>query len=191
MAAGESSRFGSNKLLARINGDTVVSRVVRTCVRSKADEVIVVLGHDADRIKRALKGLTCKLVFNENYHLGMSSSVKAGLRSCFHYAQAILILPADVAFISTNAINKVIDEYLGLRRPIVIASHRERSGHPILLDRSMFPEVSKISEEGQGLKGVLRKHVSSITKVQTSREVLIDIDTKEEYGKYAPEEAFV
>lgn len=93
LAAGLSTRFGRNKLLEWINGFSMIQRVVKSAIDSNADEVIVVLGYEADLIKQNLKGLKCKFVYNENFKQGQSSSVKIGLVSVLEYARALIVLP--------------------------------------------------------------------------------------------------
>ena len=185
LAAGKSTRMKENKLLLSVNGETLIERVVRTARRSIIDEVIVVLGYEAQKLKERLAGLDCKLVINENYAKGQSESVKAGLAAVSSDADAFMVLPADVALIDAQSINKVAEEYRRSRNRIVIASHHGQSGHPILIDRALFPEVAGINEETFGLKAVINRHRAEINYVEAGTEnVLIDIDTEEEFSKY-------
>jgi len=185
LAAGSSTRFGRNKLLEKNAGFTMIERVVKSAVSSKVDEVVVVLGHEAQRIKDALRNFKCKFVFNEDFKIGQSSSVKVGVKSVMSYADAVMVLPGDVALITSKAINMVVEEYKRSRSPIVVASHQGRSGHPILFDHSLFDELMKINEETMGLKAVVNRHRNLIEKVEIgSNEVLIDIDTKEDFKRY-------
>jgi molybdenum cofactor cytidylyltransferase len=187
LAAGSSTRFGRNKLLEKIDGTTIIERVVRSAVFSKADEVIVVLGYEASKVREALKNFEhkCKFVFNEDFEKGQSFSVKAGLRAVIDYAEAVMILPGDVAFITSKAIDMVIEEYRRSKNLIVVASHKGRLGHPILFDRRLFNELMEIREETMGLKAVVKKYKEVIKKVEVgSEEVLIDIDTEEDLKKH-------
>jgi len=185
LAAGFSARFGRNKLLEKINESTMIEHVVKSAVSSKADEVIVVLGHDASKIREVLKNFNCKFVFNEEYHAGQSSSVKVGVKTVMRYADAVIILPGDVALITPKPIDMVIEEYRKSGTPIVVASHGGRAGHPILFDRSLFREIMGINEETMGLKAILNRYRDVIRKVEVgSEEVLIDIDTEDDFKKY-------
>ncbi len=185
LAAGKSTRMKENKLLLRINGETLVEHVVKTAKRSSADEVIVVLGYEAEKIKEQLAKLNCKLVVNENYAEGQSSSVKAGLSAVSRDAEGVVILPADVALIDPQPIKRVVEEYRKSRNKIVIASYQQQSGHPILIDRTLFPEVAGIDENSFGLKAVINRHRTEIKYVEAGTEnVLIDIDTREEFDRY-------
>jgi len=185
LAAGKSTRMRENKLLLNVNGETLIERVVRTARTSIVDEVIVVLGYEARKLKERLAGIDCKLTINENYEKGQSASVKAGLAAVSSHADALMALPADVALIDSQSINKVVEEYRRSKSRIVIASHHGESGHPILIDRALFPEVSGVNEETFGLKAVINRHRAEINYVEAGTEnVLIDIDTEEEFSKY-------
>ncbi len=97
LAAGLSTRFGRNKLLEPIGSSTMIEHVVSESLRSKASQVIVVCGHEADRIKRQLKGYRCEFVFNGDYTRGQSFSVRKGLTKVKKPADAVIVLPGDVA----------------------------------------------------------------------------------------------
>jgi molybdenum cofactor cytidylyltransferase len=190
LAAGKSTRMKENKLLLKINGDTLIEHVVKHANESNVDEVVVVLGYEASKIRERLAKMRCKLTVNENYMKGQSESVKVGLSTVSSKAEAVMILPADIGLIDPESINRVIEEYTKSKSRIVIASHQQRSGHPILLDRSLFPEASKINEDTQGLKAVINRHRAEVKYVEAGTDnVLIDIDTREEFNRHFPRTA--
>ena len=152
LAAGKSARMKENKLLLRTNDETLVERVVSNATKSNADETIVVLGYEAEKIRDRLARFHCRTIVNDKFEKGQSESVKVGLSAVAKDYEAVMILPADVALVEAASINKVIDEYNSSKSPIVIASYRHESGHPILLDRTLFPEISYIDEATLGLK---------------------------------------
>jgi len=182
LAAGKSTRMhGRNKLLIKVEGRPIIRRVVEAALKSKVDEVIVVLGWEADKIQKALEDLPCRFVVNKDYEKGQSSSVKVGLKEISETTGAILILPGDIAKIDTSAINLVIDEYTRRKYPIIVAAHRGRPGHPILLDSQLFKEIEHIDEQSFGLKAVTKKHEGRIRFVEAgSSNVLRDVDTPDD-----------
>ncbi len=182
LAAGKSTRMrGINKLLVEIEGKPMIRRVVEAGLKSKVDEVIVVVGWEGDKIRKALADLSCRFVVNEDYEIGQSSSVKAGLREVAEATQAILILPGDVALIDSKSVNLVIDEYARRKELIVIAAHKGQPGHPILLDRQLFLEIGQIDEKTFGLKSVVNKHEAALLLVETGSSIVLrDIDTPED-----------
>lgn len=184
LAAGESRRFGGNKLLAPILGVSMIRRIVEAAINSDVDEVVVVLGFEAERVRRVLDDLPCRLVVNDQYYLGMSSSVKVGFKSISQDAEAVVILPGDYPLIDNEVINIVVGTYRRTGSPIVIASYRGRRGHPVLFSRSIFPELLRIDEETLGLKFILRRHEGEIVLAETNRiGVLIDVDEPEDIDR--------
>jgi molybdenum cofactor cytidylyltransferase len=177
--------MGENKLLADVRGKTMIRGVVEACLQSKADLVVVVLGHEEQAVRGALEGLQCRLVVNENYESGQSSSLKKGLAEVQGEVDAILVTPGDIALMSPRFMNSVIEEYLERDGKIVVASHRGRSGHPILIDGSLFDEVARVDEASFGLKAVVNAHFSEVRRVEVdSRDVLLDVDTKNDYERF-------
>lgn len=170
---------GRNKLLVKVEGKTIIRRVVEAGLKSKVNEVIVVLGWEAERVKAAIGDLPCQFALNENYENGQSSSVKAGLKKVGEKTQAILVLPGDIAMINSQSINLVIDEYARRKARIIIASHDKQPGHPILLARQLFPEIGDINETTFGLKAVVRNHKADVAFVEAgSTSVLRDVDSE-------------
>ena len=182
LAAGKSTRMkGRNKLLAEINGTPMVLRVVQAALQSKVDEVIVVLGWEADLVRGVLTDLPCNLVLNKEFESGQSSSVKTGLKAVSKLTRAVLVLPGDVAKIDPRSINMVINEYNETGSSIIVAGHNGEAGHPILFNKSLFPEIEQINEETYGLKSVVKRHESEVKFVEVhTTNVLRDIDTPDD-----------
>ncbi len=178
LAAGLSTRFPGNKLLYMVEGKPLIRHIVESALNSKADEVIVVVGHDAEKVSQQISDLDVVIIYNPNYRVGMSESVKRGLKAVYRWASAVIIHPADVAFVPSHIFNKVIEKYLETRAPIVVASYKGRRGHPILFSDKLFKDIFSISEETMGLKYVTRKYAEDTVVVETdSIEVVVDIDT--------------
>jgi molybdenum cofactor cytidylyltransferase len=100
-------------------------------------------------------------------------------------ADAVVILPGDIALVDHEIINAVIDEYLICHPPIVVAGHGGRSGHPVLFDKSLFGELGEINEETRGLESVLSSHRSQVRMVETSEASLLDVDRQDDMSKLA------
>jgi molybdenum cofactor cytidylyltransferase len=179
LAAGKSTRMlGRNKLLEKFQGKPIIRRVVEVALKSKIDEIVVVLGWEANLIREALTDLPCRLVVNQEFEQGQSSSLKVGLKEVSQISRAVLVLPGDMALIDSRTIDKVVDAYNAEGGTLVIAAHKGKQGHPILLDRRLFPEIERIREENHGLKAVVRKHEPEIRLVETgTANVLKDVDT--------------
>ena len=185
LAAGLSTRFGRNKLLEPIGSSTMIEHVVSERLKSKASQVIVVCGHDANKIKRQLKDYKCEFIFNEDFTKGQSFSVRKGLTKVKKPADAVIVLPGDVALVDHTMIDAVIDEYATCYSPIVTAGYHGSSGHPILFDRNLLGELQNINEETRGLKSVVARHRSQLRLVETSLAALLDVDKQEDLLRLA------
>lgn len=185
LAAGKSTRMrGRNKLLENVEGVPMIRRVTQTALASKVDEVVVVLGWEEEKIRAAIAGLKCKITVNRNFEEGQSSSVRVGLAEVNPSSRAVLILPGDVAKVEAASINAVIEKYDQGGCVIAVAGHKGRSGHPILFDKQLFPEIARINEETFGLKAIVKKHRDQVCILETgSPNVLKDVDTAEDLEK--------
>ncbi len=169
---------GRNKLLVKIDRKPMIRRVVENALSAKVDEVVVVLGWEAKKIRETLVDLPCRFVVNKDYQKGQSSSVRAGLRDVEERTEAVLILPGDVAMIDSRSINMVVEEYNNRGNLIVVASFCGRLGHPILFSKKLFKEIEQIEEKTFGLKAVVSRHEDEVSMVETGSEyVLRDVDT--------------
>lgn len=176
--------MGENKLLLKIEGKSVIRRVVEAARGAEIDQLVVVLGHNFKMIEQELFGIEYVKTLNEGYEKGQSSSVIAGLNRVSKDADAVLILPGDVAAITSELINKVVDGYRHTSKAIVMPSYKKRGGHPILLRKMLFPEMRSITETGKGLKEITRGHLSDTFFVEVDTPaVLWDIDTREDISR--------
>lgn len=177
LAAGLSTRFGRNKLLEKLGGTTLVGHVVAEVIRSRARQVIVVGGFEFDALAKALEGLACVLVYNEDYTRGQSFSVRKGMSLVSDTSDAVLFQPGDMPLASSAIFDTVIFEYARTGARIVSAGHRGKPGHPILFDRSLFGELREVNEASKGLKKVVLAHRAEARIVETSVGALFDLDT--------------
>jgi len=186
LAAGESTRFGENKLLYKIDGRSIIKRVIDECSLEKFVTVVVV-GHEREMIEEELRGENVIFAINPDYKAGgMSSSIKIGVSS-INPSRAYLITPGDMPYLQRWICEKIIDVYQKSRAKIVIPSFEGKGGHPILFDSSLREELLAVNEETKGLKGILNRHADEILKFEigTSR-ILIDIDYKDDIKTRKP-----
>ena len=177
---------GINKLLAKVNGVPMLRGVTQAALKSNVDEVIVVLGFEAEKVKETVADLPCRIVINRDYEKGQSSSLIAGMRAINKSTLAVLILPGDLARIETSSINLIVQSYIKEGNHIISAAYNGRLGHPILLSRDLFDEITLITEQSSGLKSVIMNHRNEIRIVETNTEnVLTDVDSPDDLRKLA------
>jgi molybdenum cofactor cytidylyltransferase len=187
LAAGKSTRMGRPKAMLPLEGgDTFLTRIVRTFLDADIDDVVVVVGADANVIVNAFarSGLAARFVENTEFEQGQLSSLLVGLRVVDRPGlAATLITLVDVPFVSPSTVRAVVDRYRRTHAPIVRPVSGARHGHPVLIDRSLFDAI-RAAEPGAGAKEIVRAHASSVGDVEVNDEgAFVDIDTPEEYER--------
>ena len=187
LAAGRSSRMGRPKATLPIgDGQTFLTRIVRTLLDSGVDDVIVVVGHDADAIAASFSesGLPARFVVNREYDRGQLSSLLAGLNVIDRPGvAAVLVTLVDVPLVSASTVRAVIDAYGRTGAPIVRPTSGDRHGHPLLIERSVFAAL-RAADFTSGAKPTVRAYASAIGDIPIEDEgAFTDIDTEEEYRK--------
>ncbi|MFB6090613.1 MAG: NTP transferase domain-containing protein [Halobellus sp.] len=152
LAAGTSSRFGDrNKLLATQGGEPIVRRAVRTLLATRLDPVVVVVGHEADRVAGALDGLDVELVRNDAYAEGQATSVRAAIAALRDRdVDAALIALGDMPFVDETTIETLLDAYEAGVGSALAAAHEGRRGNPVLFDRRHFPALRDVDGDVGG-----------------------------------------
>jgi len=187
LAAGLSTRMGRPKpLLPLANGETFVTQIVRSFLDSGVDDVVVVLGHEADAVAAKLieHGVAARFVVNDAYQTGQLSSVLRGLNAIDRPGvRAMLLTLVDVPLVSPATIRAVIDRYKATNAPIVRPVRGDEHGHPVLIDRSLFALLRTADPEA-GAKPIVRDHVSAAGNVAVDDDgAFFDIDTPEAYER--------
>lgn len=186
LAAGQSRRMGQPKQLLEWQGSTLLQHVLRNVIRSIADETILVLGYEAERIGKTLSGLPVRIVVNPDYPSGMASSLQRGLLAMEPISEAFMFVLADQPGVGPDIINAVIRTFrqTGLKRRIVRPVYRGRPGHPILMSADYRQDLLQLKGD-VGARQILSDHPEDITEIEVDRDaVLVDMDTPEDYRKY-------
>jgi CTP:molybdopterin cytidylyltransferase MocA len=187
LAAGLSTRMGRPKpLLPLADGDTFVTRIVRSFLDSGVDDVVVVLGHEADAVAATLikSGIAARFVVNDAYRSGQLSSVLRGLNAVDRPGvRAMLMTLVDVPLVSPGTIRAVVDRYRAAHAPIVRPVRGDLHGHPVLVDRSLF-SLLRSADPASGAKPIIRAHVTPAGDVSVTDDgAFLDIDTPETYER--------
>lgn len=181
LAAGLSTRMGTQKLLLPFEGKTIIEKVVGNILLSGIKQVQVVLGSDHTEIAELLKSYPVSFVLNENFRTGMHSSVISGVKALPPEAKAVLIFLGDQPFIPAKAIETVVAAWRSSGKGIVIPLFEGKRGHPPLYDLKYREELLNL-DPAQGLRSVAKKFQEDICEVETfCPEIVRDIDTKNDY----------
>ncbi len=181
LAAGESKRMGSPKMLLPYRGATIIEKVIENIALSSVVKTLVVLGCDRDEILEVISELPVRHCYNPDYKTGMLSSVKCGFAYLPDDYLAALVFPGDQPMIESTVINLVVRAWRDSGRGIVVPTFRGRRGHPLLIDRKYRKEIMTL-DDSEGLRVLALKHPGDVKEIETDNpSILKDIDTAEDY----------
>jgi molybdenum cofactor cytidylyltransferase len=182
LAAGSSTRMGRNKLLLPLDGEPLLRRAVRVALEGGLDPMLVVLGHQAEPARQALTGLSCRTVLNPDHAQGVRISLQVGVRNVPAGARAVVVLLADMPFVTASMIRTVVSRYIEGTAPLVVSQYGDVNAPPTLYDRSLFPELLTMTGEGCG-KQVVKRHLGEAVCVPWPEAALSDVDVPEDYQR--------
>lgn len=180
LAAGSSTRMGRNKLLLDLGGETIVRRAVRAAVGAGVDQVVVVLGHEEPRVRAELAGLPCTPVVNPDHAEGAGTSVRTGVRQVAAEADAVVVVLADMPFVTATMIATLVERHQATGAPLVVSHYGDVQAPPTLYARALFVELLSIPGE-RCAKQVVRRHEQEAVVVAWPVDALRDIDVPEDY----------
>lgn len=181
LAAGESKRMGSAKMLLPFRGVTIIEKVIENVAASDVGKSLIVLGCYKDQILKVIGKYPVIHCFNAYYKHGMLSSVRCGVASLPDDFSAVLVFPGDMPVIEAPLINLVIKAYRDTARGIIIPAYMGRRGHPILIDRKYRDEIMSLDDTA-GLRALAVNHTDDLLVIGTDNPLILkDIDTEEDY----------
>lgn len=185
LAAGESSRMGRLKALLPWRNTTLLEHQLRALLGAGVQHVVVVLGHDADRLKPAVESVDgASWTLNPDYLRGKTTSLKTGVAALAgQQVSNVLLLNVDQPR-SVDTVRALLERHLASPYRITIPTHGGKGGHPILIAAELLPELAAIEEGSQGLKAVVRRHAEATERFEVDDPaVLWDLNTPEQYQK--------
>lgn len=182
LAAGSSSRFGYAKQLAKYNTESFIKHALSEAIRTEKN-IIVVLGANAEIIKKEIQDTPARLVFNKDWEEGMSSSIRCGLSDLLREDAAIdaaIFMVCDQPFVSSSLLNELITKYEETKKPIVASAYKDTIGTPVLFDKTFFPVLLELKGQA-GAKKIISQNPDSTITISFPLGY-IDIDTEDDYN---------
>jgi len=190
LSAGESSRMGRPKALLPIAGQTFIERIVAALKQSRIGKVLVILGHNAEEMKRRIEHLPVEILVNPDYQRGQLSSLQVALRrlqpdpDC----DGMLVHLVDHPYIEASLIDEMIRRFYQSKKSIVVPRCGAKRGHPVIFSRALFAELLA-APLAEGAKAVVNAHRDETLEVDTDQAgILVDIDTPDLYHQHVKEE---
>ena len=188
LAAGTSSRFGKPKQLLEIDGRTLLARTVATTLASQLERVVLVVGHESDRIIAALgEGLNdprIAVTVNDRYREGMSGSLQHGLLQIRATFPSIMVILADHPFLDDAAIDLLLVKFRNSDKDICVPCFRGRQGVPVIFSSRFYGDIMNIHGD-MGARNIIRENPQCILRVEIeSDDSFFDIDIEEDLQRF-------
>ncbi|HTN96817.1 MAG TPA: molybdopterin-binding/glycosyltransferase family 2 protein, partial [Nordella sp.] len=136
LAAGRSTRMGANKLLSVVNDRAMIRMTAEALLASSARPVLVVTGHERERVEAALTGLDVHFVYNPAFASGLASSLKAGIAAVPGGADGAVVALGDMPLVAGRHVNRLIAAFSPAeKRTIIVPVHAGERGNPVLWGR--------------------------------------------------------
>jgi molybdenum cofactor cytidylyltransferase len=181
LAAGRSTRMGAvNKLIAEIGGKPLVRIAAEQALASRASPVIVVTGHERERVEAALNGLPVRVVHNPDYAEGLGTSLKAGIAAVPDDADGAIVCLGDMPQVNAALIDKLIAAFDPEKGALVVVpSIAGRRGNPVVWSRRFFHDLMGISGD-IGARHLIGSYAEAVAEVPVEGDAaLTDVDTPE------------
>ncbi|VEF48285.1 4-diphosphocytidyl-2C-methyl-D-erythritol synthase [Bacillus freudenreichii] len=181
LAAGRSSRMGQLKALLSWKGVPLIQYQIEQMKLAKIDEIIVVLGYHSEQLKRTISMYEVKVVENDSFDEGKSSSIRKGVQSLRRKPQGIFISAVDQP-VPSGVLAEMVKHLKHTEAAAVIPTFNKKSGHPILFHGSMKNELMLVNEETMGLRSIIHKFQKQITYLDVNDSaILLNFNRPEDY----------
>jgi molybdenum cofactor cytidylyltransferase len=181
LAAGQSSRMGQHKLLLPLLGKPLLLHVVENALAAGCAEVLVVVGYQADAVRKLLANASVRVIDNPAYAEGQSTSMRAGIAALAPQIEAAMMLLGDQPLVKPAILQRLMQAWRDTAKPIVAPYYAGQRGNPVLFARALFPELLSVTGD-QGGREVLQRHAREVEPVPIAdADAAQDLDTWQEY----------
>jgi molybdenum cofactor cytidylyltransferase len=168
---------GENKLLAEVDGKPIVARVVDALLDASIDPVLVVVGHEADRVRACLGDRRVRFVENAAYAEGLGTSIRAGFRALEEPVDAAMVALGDMPRVRAEHVKTLVEAFDPRAvRTICVPVHAGRRGHPVLWSSCHFAALRELGGD-VGARALLERHGEATTLVTVGDDgIHFDVD---------------
>ncbi len=179
LAAGEGRRFGGTKQLEIVRGKPLVQHAVDAATMTEIDEIVVVLGHDAEIVRAALSLPShARVVVNERFAEGQSTSLAAGLDALDPMSEAAVVLLADQPGIEARHVSSLVQTYEDEEPSVIRVRFRDGPG-PALIGRSVWAEVMSLAGD-TGARALFDAEPGRVRWLAFDEDAPVDVDVRDD-----------
>lgn len=172
MAAGNSTRFGSNKLLCNIQGKPMVQYAMEKILKAPFEERVIVTQYK--EVEKLAEAMGIPQVRNENPEKGISHSIRLGLQAEAQM-DGWMFLVCDQPWISTDTIKRLLEKYREEEKGIGAVRWKDKIGNPVIFSKKYRKELEQLAGD-RGGKKILLSHIEDVLFVETDEKELEDLD---------------
>lgn len=187
MAAGNSTRYGSNKLLNLVDGQPMYRPVfdrLRQYQAQHANHCQVIVVSQYQEIIRAAEQANLRVVVNRQPEAGVSETIRLGLAAASNSwaemdesRQGAVFFTADQPYLQASTIERFLHQAALSRAGILAVRHQGQPGNPVAFDRRFFSELQALQGDLGG-RNVLRQHLDEVAWLEVPAQDLLDLDTR-------------
>jgi molybdenum cofactor cytidylyltransferase len=174
LAAGMSSRLGTNKLLLWLDSEPLVRRAARLALEAGLSPVLVVLGHEAERVAATLDGLAVETIVNPAHRDGMHGSIQRGVAQVPGDCAAAVVVLADMPAVTVAMVEAMVARFRAGTEPLVLSLYGEVQAPPTLYARALFPALAGAGAGGG--RQVVLEHRGGAAELRWPEAALADVD---------------
>jgi molybdenum cofactor cytidylyltransferase len=181
LAAGSGSRIGETKQVLPLGAKPVLQHVIDAATDAKVDEILLVLGHEADRVQGSVRlPDNARIVINLDHAEGMAVSLVAGLEAADPLSEAAIVLLGDQPGVTPEMVRTLAETYELSRMPVIQSRFRNADAGPVLIAATVWEDVFAIEgDEGTGV--FVERNPDLVDEVQFDVDAPPDIDTAADY----------
>ena len=182
LAAGESTRTGDqNKLLLEFENNVLAAHAIDAALGSTAQKVHIITGHERDRLAAALGNRPVNLIHNENYRMGVGSSIHCAINILPPDVDGVILCLADMPWVRADHLDALIGRFTG--NAVCALYFENQRGHPILFPKSWFSRLMTLQGDC-GARSLLRETTEVITTIPALDDAILrDIDRLEDFPR--------
>ncbi len=183
LAAGSSSRLEKHtKQLLPWRGSTLLGWVIAQSEISPLDEVVVVVGHQAEEVRSSVALKRARFVEAPDFRQGCTASIRAGLEGLDPRAKAAVLILGDQPEIESDTIAALIGRWRKSQTPVVRVSYRGRSGHPMLFSKGLFGKLKELHGD-KGVWKLLEANREWVQELEVDKPYPGNVNTWDDYTK--------
>ena len=184
LAAGSSERMEeANKLLLPYRSEALIKIVSKMLIDSLLDPIFIVTGYEHDKVVKLLPKSLDNIIYNKDWHKGMSSSIYKAISSLPANIDGNMIVLGDMPLITVKTLNELKSVFLSNNgEKIIYAEYFGKQANPVIFPKKYFKEMLLLKGDN-GCKDIISQNRKNTLGVSVnSSEVIFDCDTKSDYS---------